>query len=120
MERLFSYGTLQLEQVQKETFGRILSGHKDTLIGYILSQVSIKDVSVIKTSGLAVHPILKFTGNDSDVVEGTVFDITSTELSQADEYEVEEYIRVAAHFKSGKKAWAYVCATTESTRSRQD
>jgi len=27
--------------------------------------------------------------------------------------QVEEYIRVAGNFNSGKKAWAYVCANTE-------
>ncbi|HAO29187.1 MAG TPA: UDP-N-acetylmuramate--alanine ligase, partial [Chryseobacterium indologenes] len=31
MPYLFSYGTLQKEQVQLETFGRILQGEKDTL-----------------------------------------------------------------------------------------
>ena len=116
MEKLFSYGTLQMEHVQTETFGRKLNGQKDALIGYTLSEVKIKDESVIKTSGTDIHPILKFTGNDSDVVEGTVFEITSSELNQADEYEVEEYMRVAGNFKSGNTAWAYVCAATELTR----
>ena len=34
MESLFSYGTLQLEEVQKALFGRILMGMKDRLPGY--------------------------------------------------------------------------------------
>lgn len=34
MEKLFSYGTLQLEQVQLDTFGRLLEGQADTLQGY--------------------------------------------------------------------------------------
>lgn len=32
-EYLFSYGTLQLEKVQIESFGKILKGPKDTLQG---------------------------------------------------------------------------------------
>jgi len=118
VEKLFSYGTLQMEHVQQETFGRKLSGEKDTLIGYILSEVKIKDEAVIKTSGTNIHPILKFTGKTSDVVEGTVFEITAAELTQADNYEVEEYTRIASSFKSGKKAWAYVCTATELTKQQ--
>ncbi len=96
MEKLFSYGTLQLENVQKETFGRILTGTKDSLIGYILSEVKIKDKEVIRKSGMDIHPILKFTGNSNDKVEGTIFAITAEELQQADDYEVEEYTRKKA------------------------
>ena len=114
MEKLFSYGTLQMTSVQQETFGRELVGIKDTLIGYILSEVKITDESVIKTSGTDIHPILKYTGLDSDVVEGTIFEITPSELSQADEYEVEEYLRIEGNFRSKEKAWAYVCAKTQA------
>ncbi|NRA61851.1 MAG: gamma-glutamylcyclotransferase [Psychrobium sp.] len=112
MEKLFSYGTLQMESVQRETFGRELKGAKDILIGYVLSDVKIKDQMVIKISGTDVHPILKYTGKNSDVVEGIVFEITPSELSQADDYEVEEYVRVEGEFKSGQKAWAYICAAS--------
>ena len=114
MEKLFSYGTLQMVSVQQETFGRELSGIKDTLIGYILSKVKITDEAVIKTSGTDIHPILKYTGLDSDTVEGTIFEITTSELNQADEYEVEEYIRIERKFHSQQKAWAYVCAKTQA------
>jgi len=96
MEKLFSYGTLQLRPVQIETFGRILTGEKDTLMGYAPSEVKIKDKDVINTSGTDIHPILKYSGNDEDRVEGTVFEITAAELAEADEYEVEEYLRVKA------------------------
>ncbi len=36
VENLFSYGTLQSESVQLETFGRKLEGEPDTLPGYRL------------------------------------------------------------------------------------
>lgn len=116
MEKLFSYGTLQQENVQIETFGRKLAGQKDVLIGYILSEVKIKDAAVIKVSGKDVHPILKFTGRPTDTVVGTVFELTPLELAQADDYEVAEYTRVKGEFSSGNKAWAYVCAATELNR----
>ncbi len=111
MEKLFSYGTLQMENVQKETFGRILEGVKDTLVGYVLSEVKIKDKAVIEKSGTDIHPILKATNNICDEVEGTVFEITHDELMLADDYEVEEYARIKADFKSGNKAWVYADAS---------
>ena len=104
MEKLFSYGTLQQKNVQIETFGRKLKGVKDTLLGYCLSEIEIKDVAVIKASGKIFHPILRFTGNSRDEVSGTVFEITKEELQQADEYEVKEYQRVMAKLKSEETA----------------
>ena len=35
-EELFTYGTLQLEEVQLATFGRVLEGRPDALVGYRL------------------------------------------------------------------------------------
>ena len=110
MEALFSYGTLQQQQVQLDTFGRLLEGQKDTLTGYILSEVEITDPQVIQSSGTNIHPILKFTGNQADCVEGSVFYITASELAQADEYEVDDYARVSAILKSGIEAWIYAAA----------
>lgn len=108
MERLFSYGTLQLTQVQLETFGRELVGEKDALPHYQLGELLITDPQVIKTSGKSVHPMLRFTGSDADQVEGTIFELTSAELAQADEYEVDDYVRKRLRFRSGEDAWAYV------------
>jgi len=110
LEKLFSYGTLQMEKVQKETFGRLLSGSEDILIGYVLSEVKIEDKAVIEKSGTNIHPILRFTGDDADEVVGTIFEITQEELQQADEYEVKEYARTRANFKSGCTAWVYAAA----------
>lgn len=108
MEKLFSYGTLQLEQVQQSTFGRRLEGIKDTLIGYNLATLKINDPVVIEKSGTDIHPILRFTGISSDHVEGTVFDVSLNELKLTDEYEVDDYRRVVVKLKSGIDAWMYV------------
>lgn len=43
MELLFSYGTLQQEEVQIENFGRELKGTKDFLPSYVLAEVKITD-----------------------------------------------------------------------------
>jgi len=115
MEKLFSYGTLQLETVQLETFGRLLTGNEDILPGYTLDEIQIQDKAVIATSGTDRHPILKYTGLSSDSVAGTVFEITEDELQQSDEYEVAEYQRVSAQLKSGVTAWIYADARSQTT-----
>lgn len=107
MESLFSYGTLQQENVQISTFKRILSGQRDAIIGYKLSLLEIKDAAVVATSGKTHHPIIEYTGNPADSVDGTVFQITETELLQADVYEVDDYERVRAKLKSGSTTWVY-------------
>lgn len=108
MENLFSYGTLQQENVQLRTFNRLLEGHPDFLIGYKLSLLEIKDPRVIATSGKTHHPIVQHTGDLADTVAGTVFKVSETELMQADQYEVADYKRVRAMLKSGKQTWVYV------------
>jgi RimJ/RimL family protein N-acetyltransferase len=109
-EPLFSYGTLQQSNVQLATFGRLLSGRTDALVGFEQSMYAIDDAEVVKTSGKTHHPIVRFTGDDAARVPGTVFEITPQELAQADRYEVATYKRVSAPLASGGKAWVYVDA----------
>jgi len=108
MERLFSYGTLQLENVQRETFGRLLEGAPDALVGFRRDMVEITDPDVLAKSGERFHPIVWRSGDEADRVEGTVFLVTSDELSAADAYEVADYERVEAPLASGLRAWVYV------------
>ena len=107
MELLFSYGTLQQSTVQLANFGRTLSGTKDALQKYKIDNVKITDVKVIKESGKDIHPILRYTDDPRDEVTGTVFEVTATELAQADNYEVDDYRRISAVLKSGKRCWIY-------------
>ena len=107
MEKLFSYGTLQLPQVQESLFGRILAGAKEQLPGYKVEKLKIKDQAVIEKSGTEMHPILVHTGDSTDVVSGMVFEVTQAELEKADEYEVEDYRRTLAPMRSGSQAWIY-------------
>ncbi|TCC97378.1 gamma-glutamylcyclotransferase family protein [Pedobacter psychroterrae] len=109
-EYLFSYGTLQKDKVQLETFGRLLKGEKDVLTGYTLSSVEITDAEVLAASEQQFHLIAIPTEADTDTIEGVIFEITMEELLAADEYEAEDYKRVKEKFKSGNEAWVYVTA----------
>lgn len=108
MEKLFSYGTLQLEQVQLDTFDRLLEGEPAKLTGYIVGEVEITDAAVLKSSGQRFHPALIKTGQTTDIVTGTIFSITEQELANADSYEVDDYVRVEELFSTGSNAWVYV------------
>ncbi|EJL6903533.1 gamma-glutamylcyclotransferase [Vibrio cholerae] len=110
MEYLFSYGTLRLKNVQIANFGRELVGHPDKLLQYSIEQVEITDSRVIEESGQKYHPILKYTGNIENEIEGTVFEVTQEDLKKADAYEVSDYKRVSANLKSGINCWVYVSA----------
>jgi gamma-glutamylcyclotransferase (GGCT)/AIG2-like uncharacterized protein YtfP len=107
MEKLFSYGTLRLPQVQESLFGRLLDGTKEELPGYKVEDLKIKDQTVIEKSGTDMHPILVQTGEPTDVVSGMVFEVTQAELEEADEYEVDDYRRTLAAMHSGTRAWIY-------------
>jgi len=110
MPLLFSYGTLQQEGVQMSTFGRLLEGRADALVGYAQSIVEVGNADVVARSGKTHHPIVVFTGNSEDRVSGSVFEISDTELESADAYEVDAYKRVLAPLASGRSAWVYVDA----------
>lgn len=107
-EKLFSYGTLQLEAVQLATFGRKLEGHADNMPGFALTLLKIEDASVVATSGKTHHPVVSYSGNPADQVSGTVFTITPEELAHADAYEVSDYRRDRVVLASGISAWVYV------------
>jgi gamma-glutamylcyclotransferase (GGCT)/AIG2-like uncharacterized protein YtfP len=110
MPLLFSYGTLQLENVQLSLFGRLLRGEPDALVGFEQSSIVIDDPQVVTLSGKAHHVIVSFTGLTDNRVNGTVFEITDEELAHADEYEVDAYTRVRTTLASGREAWVYVDA----------
>ncbi|HEY2963698.1 MAG TPA: gamma-glutamylcyclotransferase family protein [Pyrinomonadaceae bacterium] len=107
-QNLFAYGTLQTTAVQLSTFGRRLGGKADALVGYRLQMIRIDDQEFVAASGTADHRNLEFTGNNSDVVEGTVFTVTTSELKQADAYEPAGYERSLVQLRSGLNAWVYL------------
>ena len=108
MEKLFSYGSLQLAPVQMDTFGRILHGQPDVLIDFKKETFRIKEDAVINSGELEEYPIISFTGNGDDVIEGVVLSVTADEMLRADEYEADEYKRISVILESGITAWVYV------------
>lgn len=110
---LFSYGTLQQENVQLATFGRRLEGRPDALPGYATRPVRITDPNVIATSGADVHRIASPTGDPADRIPGQVYTISADELEAADRYEVGDYRRILVRLESGVEAFLYVANAAE-------
>lgn len=108
MPYLFSYGTLQQEEVQLSTFGRRLTGTPDSLMGFVIAEARIEDSDVVAKSGKEFHPIARKTGAFNHRIPGTVFEVTEEELNHSDCYEVDAYHRVETVLTSGKSAWVYV------------
>jgi gamma-glutamyl AIG2-like cyclotransferase len=109
MPLLFSYGTLQEENVQLSTFGRRLDGRRDELPRFERSLVKIEDLQIVAATGRTHDPNVRFNGNEGSRVPGMVFEVTEAELASADEYErAFFYKRVVARLASGRHAWVYV------------
>jgi gamma-glutamylcyclotransferase (GGCT)/AIG2-like uncharacterized protein YtfP len=114
MPLLFSYGTLQQENVQLAIFGRKLDGTPDSLVGFMRTLFEIADPQVIRASGKTHHPMATYTGDSADRIAGTVFEVTQRELEQADLYETDPaYRRFATRLLSGIEAWVYADARFE-------
>jgi GNAT superfamily N-acetyltransferase len=100
MPLIFSYGTLQQEDVQWSTFGRLLEGHPDDLPGFA------------RTVGGTGQGNVVYSGRGDSRVPGTLYEITDAELTAADEYEERDrYKRIAVTLSSGNQAWVYVDAS---------
>jgi gamma-glutamylcyclotransferase (GGCT)/AIG2-like uncharacterized protein YtfP len=108
MELLFSYGTLQKENVQRQLFGRSLKGSGDILQGYQRSTIAITDENFLLKGEDSKQQTLVRTDNSNDSIEGTVFEITGEELLLADQYEPVNYKRTKVKLHSGKEAWVYL------------
>ena len=105
---LFSYGTLQLEEVQRATYGRLLQGTPDTLTGYRLVPLTITSAEVVALSGEPVHMIACRTGDGGERIPGVVYRITPAELEATDQYEGDAYARREVRLASGASAFVYV------------
>jgi gamma-glutamylcyclotransferase (GGCT)/AIG2-like uncharacterized protein YtfP len=99
MPLLFSYGSLQRTGVQLATFGRMLAGAPDDLLGY---ELVLPDVSGSPHANVV-------PAEESRRVRGTAFDVTENELAAADDYERRDgYVRVAGRLSSGRNTWVYI------------
>ena len=112
MPLLFSYGTLQQSEVQYATFGRMLAGKPDDLVGFVVGFVRIEDAAIATKIGRTHHANAVFTGDQRSRIRGMVFEISEAEMAAADEYESEAgYRRVLLALGSGTSAWVYVHAS---------
>jgi gamma-glutamylcyclotransferase (GGCT)/AIG2-like uncharacterized protein YtfP len=108
MANLFSYGTLQREDIQLDLFQRVLEGDPDRLAGYAKTAINL----ATGDGRYAQYPAIYPTGDLNDVVDGMRYQLTEDELQQADEYEGESYQRMEVILDSTKLAWVYVAATS--------
>ena len=111
MPLLFSYGTLQQEDVQRSTFGRLLQGSRDELVGFEPSSVPIAAPHLVAASGRTHHASVTFNCRGESRVGGTVFEVTDAELAAADRHEEPAgFRRVSVTLASERPAWVYVDA----------
>jgi len=80
----------------------------DSLVGYTLELIEIRDREFAAASGAGQHRNLRATHNPADFVPGTVFAVTMEELRRSDDYEPSDYKRVNAQLQSGGRAWVYL------------
>jgi hypothetical protein len=105
---LFSYGTLQREDVQKALFGRTLNGLPDVLHGYKLLTVEITDEAFLARGEEKYQRTVVASTDPNDRIEGTALELTDEELKQSDAYEPEGYERDRVKLESGIEAWIYL------------
>ena len=99
---LFAYGTLLDKAIQLEIFGKILTGVPDQLSGYVLHQNAVA----------GSYPDIAISSDARAIVSGRRFRIQPKELTLADEYETELYMRKWVTLCSGVQAWVYMGAAT--------
>ena len=105
---LFSYGTLQLPEVQLANYGRRLDGDPDALVGHRLVVLPDRDPDAVRISGAKTHMVARKTGDPADRISGVVFLLTEEELAATDRYEGSDYGRTELALESGRKALVYV------------
>ena len=102
MPILFSYGSLQRDDVQVASFGRVLPGWPDELVGFTL----------VPAGAHSPHANV-VRGSEGSRVPGHAFEISDTDLAAADEYERRDaYTRIRGRLASGKETWVFVSRVT--------
>ena len=105
---LFSYGTLQMREVQLANYGRELDGSPDALVGFRMEVLPDRDPDAVRISGTKTHMVVRPTGDPADRVPGMVFLLTRAELAATDRYEGSDYCRAELTLESGRRAIVYV------------
>ena len=114
MPYLFSYGTLQQKSVQINTFGRLLEGSPDNLVGFIVDNLKIQDEEETRQIRREFYPIAKYTGSFHKRIPGTIYEAKEEDFNRTDHYEGDQYERILTILESGRRAWVYVEAKANS------
>ncbi|MCR2812968.1 gamma-glutamylcyclotransferase [Microbacterium sp. zg.Y1090] len=109
-ELLFSYGTLDVLDLQRDTFGRVLHGEPDMLPGYATEVAERLDPEIVERLGPIPQRLLRMTGDPRDKVTGQVLHLSDLELEAADELVSPLFHRLAVTLASGRLAWVYLAA----------
>lgn len=91
-----------------DTFGRLVDGETDALLGFSRTMIEITDPDVLASSGERFHPVVTRSNGTSEQIKGKVFDLSEEDLLLADSYEVSDYKRERVNLASGRSAWLYV------------
>ncbi|SIT70540.1 gamma-glutamylcyclotransferase family protein [Microbacterium sp. RU33B] len=105
---VFSYGALQLAELQRAILGRIFSAEDDMLPGFTLDYADMADPRFGELTGTSQHPVLRRTGDPRDKIIGKVYRFTEDELDAADQFEVLMFRREQVTLASGRTAWVYL------------
>ena len=106
--RMFSYGTLCQPEVQQATYGRLLTGVPDVLPGYALEWLKIDDPTAVALAGSDQHAAVRRTDDPEDAVAGMRFEISQADLTAADDFLTDDFVRLWEELESGMSAWVYV------------
>jgi len=100
MYKIFSYGTLWMEDVQKRVFGRTFKVDMD------LDYISGWDIVQVKMYGEYYKIAVK--GDESMIVSGAIVYIPKKYIKLVDEYEGLEYERITIKTLTGNDCEIYV------------
>lgn len=109
-QRLFIHATLQNQQLQRDTIGRVPASEADVLPGYTVDFVEIVDCRFSDQLGTTHYPQLRATGDPLDKVTGLVLHVSEEELEAVDQIEASLFWRKREALGSGHEAWVYVSA----------
>ncbi len=120
MPWIFSYGTLQVPEVQRQTFGRLPRSVADVLPGFELCKVPIRDSALALSLGTSHHRNVVANPDVGRGVVGLALEISDGELMGVDAYEAQyDYRRLAVVLDSGREAWVYRNQPSRGARSRR-
>ncbi len=111
MPLIFSYGSLQEEAVQLAVYGRALRANRDALVGWVRTLIEVPQWHKAAAQGTTHYANLERSQSSSDIIEGTVLEVSDAELAASDGYEDDAgYQRAMITLTSGRRAWVYVSA----------